>query len=222
MSALGSMTTAADSANRGPSVVAVAAIGIAVSTIAVGLRFWSRAVASTLVLWWDDWALLVTILFSHGFLAADIYMTTVGLGQHSWMIPLENLKPSIIAQRVGLVFYTCTIWGIKISALLLYGRLFHMSERFVMALRATGVVVTIWWIIVTVYPWTFCNPLAKNVDPMLPGTCWENQTWYYASSFINAFLDLAVLLLPMPVIWNLRMTRKKKFAVTSVLFLGYW
>lgn len=209
-------------ADRGPSVVAVASICLAVSTTAVALRFWSRAVASTLIFWWDDWAMLLTILFSHAFLAIEIYMTTLGLGKHSWTIPLENLKPNITAQRVSLVLYTSTIWGIKVSALLMYGRLFHMSQRFVVILRITGVVATIWWILTAIYPWSFCDPIAKNIDPFLPGTCWENIPWYYASSFINAFLDLVVLILPVPVIWRLRMSRRKKFAVTMVLLLGYW
>ncbi|GAB1312719.1 Rhodopsin domain-containing protein [Madurella fahalii] len=209
------------SANRGPSVVAVATIGIAVSTLAVVLRFWSRAVASTLVLWWDDWAMLLTILLSHAFLALDIYMTTVGLGRHAWAVPMENLPSMITAQRLGVVFYTATVWGIKISALLLYGRLFRTSQRFVMVLRVTGVVVTIWWLITAIYPWSFCDPIAKNIDPFLPGTCWENIPWYYASSFFNAFFDLVVLALPVPIIWRLRTSRRKKFAVTMVLLLGY-
>lgn len=216
------MDPATSAADRGPSVVAVAVVGIVVSTIAVIMRFWSRAVASTLVLWWDDWAMLITVLFSHTFMAIDIYMTTVGLGKHSWVIPLENLKPEIQAQRVGLVFYAATIWGIKISALLLYSRLFDKSSpRFGMVLKATGVVVTIWWIIISIYPWSFCNPIAKNMDPMLPGECWESKPWYYASAFINAFLDLWVLLLPMPIVWKLRMSRKKKIAVTGVFLFGY-
>jgi len=211
----------AAAADRGPSIVAVAGLGIALPTVAVALRFWSRTVASTLVHWWDDWAILLTVVFSHAFLSIQIYMTTVGLGKHSWTIPMENLKSNITTQRIGLVLYTSTIWGIKISALLMYARLFFISKRFVMVLRITGAISTIWWIIMAIYPWTFCDPIAKNVDPMLPGICWENRAWYFASCFINAFLDLAVLVLPIPVIWRTRMTRHKKLAVTMVLLLGY-
>jgi hypothetical protein len=207
--------------DRGPALIAVAVIGMAVSTLAVVMRFWSRAVASTLVHGLDDWAMLLTLAFSHTFCAFAIYMTTVGLGKHAWAVPLEYLKPSLTAQRIALVFYTATIWGIKITALLMYGRLFHTSPRFVLLLRISGAAITVWWLITAIYPWFFCSPVAKNVDPFMEGTCWENIPWYYASAFINAFFDLLVLALPVPVVWRLRMTRRKKIAVTFVFLLGY-
>ncbi|KAK0716602.1 hypothetical protein B0T21DRAFT_64384 [Apiosordaria backusii] len=213
---------AVSAADRGPSVVAVAVVGITVSTLAVAMRFWSRLVASTLVWWWDDWAMLGTLLFSHTFMGLMVYMTTVGLGKHWWVVPMEHLKPQIQSQRVGLVFYAATIWGIKISALLLYSRLFDKSSpRFGIVLKITAAVCTVWWIFLSIYPWTFCNPIAKNMDPMIDGECWENIPWYYASAFINAGLDLWVLLLPMPIIWRLRMSAKKKIGVTGVFLFGY-
>ncbi|KAM7212109.1 hypothetical protein V8F06_012509 [Rhypophila decipiens] len=209
------------SGDRGPSVVAVAVIGIVVSTLAVVMRFWSRAVASNVVLWWDDWAMLMTVVFSHTLQALSIWLTTVGLGKHKVAIPMQHFVPQFRGQRISLVFYSATIWGIKISALLLYGRLFRISSRFVKVLWATGAIVTAWWIIVTIYPWSFCSPIAKAWDPLLPGTCKESTPWYYASAFINAFLDLVVLLLPMPVIWRLQMKARRKIAVAGVLLIGY-
>jgi hypothetical protein len=55
--------------DRVPDVIAVATVGITISTIAVTLRFWSRAVTGMLNFWWDDWLILTTTIFSHAFQA---------------------------------------------------------------------------------------------------------------------------------------------------------
>jgi len=80
---------------RRPEIVAVAAVGIAISSIAVILRFYARyqahsAARISVRFWWDDWALLVTLLFSHGFLALNIAWTNYGLGKHILAVPFSH------------------------------------------------------------------------------------------------------------------------------------
>ena len=47
---------------QGSNVLAVAAVMISVSTIAVGLRVWSRLIGSEPGLWWDDWLSLAALV----------------------------------------------------------------------------------------------------------------------------------------------------------------
>lgn len=47
---------------RAPGIVACAVVMIIASSLAVILRFWSRAVAARLKFWWDDWAMLATLV----------------------------------------------------------------------------------------------------------------------------------------------------------------
>ncbi|PQE24165.1 integral membrane protein [Rutstroemia sp. NJR-2017a BVV2] len=207
--------------SRVPNILACAIASIAVSTFAVILRFWSRAVMASLVLWWDDWAILVTLIFSHAFLATNIWWTTVGLGKHSWMLSLDTIKPNAIANRVALVLYATTIMLIKISALLLYRRLFQVERKFNIALWSVGAVCVAWWIVTAIYPWSNCHPISKTVNPLEPGTCVQLTPWYLGSAFINAFLDLVVLVLPIPVIWRLKMSIRRRLLIMSIFVLGY-
>jgi hypothetical protein len=39
---------------------------------------------------------------------------------------------------------------------------------------------------------------------------------------INPLLDITILLLPMPIVWKLRMNWKRKLLASSVFVLGYW
>ncbi|KJZ75224.1 hypothetical protein HIM_05418 [Hirsutella minnesotensis 3608] len=208
--------------DRGPGIVACAVVAMAVSTIVVILRFWSRVVAASLIFWWDDWAMLLTLAVSHAFLAVNIWWTTIGLGRHAWMVPLDKVTTNAAANITGLTLYSTCIYLIKISALLLYARIFKRSSRaFLRSLAVVGGLMTCWWIMCAIIPWTFCRPWRKNVDPFLPGYCKPHTSWFLASAFINAFLDLVVLLLPTPAIWRLQMNTSKKISVTFVFLLGY-
>lgn len=48
-------------ANQGPKIIAVSAVLIAISTIAVILRFMSRMVSKA-GLWWDDWLIVAAMV----------------------------------------------------------------------------------------------------------------------------------------------------------------
>lgn len=159
--------TAIRTGNRGPGIIAVAVVGITVSTIAVVLRFWARAVTAKLSFWWD-------------------------------------------------------IWLIKLSALCLFARIFRQSPTFRRVLWGFGFAVTGWFVCTAVIPWFNCTPVRKTIEPFIPGTCFDRMGWFLASAFINAFWDFSILVLPMPVIWSLQMTLRKKISVTFVFVLGYW
>jgi hypothetical protein len=159
---------------------------------------------------------------SHLFLITDIYQTTVGLGKHQWMVPLSDVTPNAMSAFIGVVFYTATICLIKISALLLYARLFKTKGWMVVALWTIGTVIVLWTIVLMIFPHTNCRPLAKSVYPLLKGYCTPRPGWDLGSTIANAILDFIVLILPMPVIWGLQMTRKRRIGYTFVFLLGYW
>jgi hypothetical protein len=207
--------------SRGAAVVACAVVGITVSTVAVALRFGSRFVLHGSSLWWDDWAVLVTLIFSNAFLSCAIYWTTIGLGRHTWMVPLDLVQGNIYINWAALSLYATTIYVMRVSAVLFYARLFSINRRFKMVLWGMGVLLTGWWFCTMLVPWSFCDPWSKNLWPMTPGTCVHGTEWHHAVAFINFSLDIAVLLLPMPLIWRLQMTVGKKVAVSFVFLLGY-
>jgi hypothetical protein len=206
----------------GPAVIGVAAMSIGISTLAVVLRFWSRAGATSLTFWWDDWMILITTIVSHATLSLNIAWTKIGLGKHIEAVPMTAILPSIYFSKAAITLYAVCIWLIKVSAILLFARIFRQSTRFRKVLWFFGAAVTGWFICTAVIPWFNCNPIRKTLDPMVPGVCFERMDWYYASAFLNAAFDLAILLLPMPLIWKLQMTLRKKISITIVFILGYW
>ncbi|KAI8959047.1 hypothetical protein F5Y11DRAFT_17077 [Daldinia sp. FL1419] len=207
--------------DRGPGVVACGVVGIVISTIAVAARFWSNAMTASLRLWWDDWAILTTMVASHTYIAIHLYWTTIGLGKHQSMISPEFACAENIASRVSQNVYALCICFVKISGLLFYARIFKISRIFVASLRVVGAITIVWCIASILVPWSFCNPVQKPIHPSIPGECFHSIAWYYTSTFINCALDLAILILPLPIIWKLQMAFRRKLILSLLFLVGY-
>ena len=62
-----------------------------------------------------------------------------------------------------------------------------------------------------------CRPFAKNWDP---GTCGSSKASFLAEGIINIVIDLTMIILPMPMIWQLQMSQPRKISLTVVFALG--
>ena len=90
----------------------------------------------------------------------------------------------------------------------------------------------VWFVIVSstllaslsmLFLWVQCNPVAKNWQPMLPGTCWNpnvNVIIGIAGGVYSTLGDWVLALLPWKVIWKLQMQRKEKIGVGIAMSMG--
>lgn len=65
-----------------------------------------------------------------------------------------------------------------------------------------------------------CEPRAKIWDPTVPGKCNNVLAILIFSGSWNVFSDLAILLLPLYVIWRLQLPVKRKLGVSVVFAAG--
>ncbi len=83
-----------------------------------------------------------------------------------------------------------------------------------------GVTVSYAFIFIPIF-FTQCKPVHAAWDPVLSLTkCRPITQQEFASVAINMALDLAVVVLPLPVVWSLRMPTRKKIAVSLMFSLG--
>lgn len=66
-----------------------------------------------------------------------------------------------------------------------------------------------------------CNPVARNWDTSLPGNCGPTSSIWIASVVPSVFIDLLVLILPIPRIWAIKTSRSRKVGLSVVFVLGY-
>lgn len=65
-----------------------------------------------------------------------------------------------------------------------------------------------------------CIPLKKMWDPLAAGHCIDFGKFAMAMACVNIFTDVFLLVLPLPVVWNLHASTQKKWLVTLSFVLG--
>ncbi|ETS85356.1 hypothetical protein PFICI_03381 [Pestalotiopsis fici W106-1] len=205
----------------------VAIILLVVAALAVFLRLLVRRL-SRAGLGWDDWAIIVALIFNVGAVGMVAATGAYGSGKHIWAVTSTEL---VMAAKI-LFFYTfvlgfCLSFN-KLSILLLYRRIFDSQVDkndvfFGISLWTAAVfTVTIPFVLIIVMVCA-CQPTSHywNQFGGASGTCTvETGTFFWTYGSINAFMDFLILITPIPSILRLQMSKKKRVAVCGMMLLG--
>ena len=118
------------------------------------------------------------------------------------------------------IFYKCSINLTKASILLLYLRLFVQKPFRLMCWILLGFVVA--YGIATTLVSTFqCTPVQRAWNKALPGHCVDTTIFWYANAGFSILGDIIILILPMPVIYSLKLRLNQKLSLMFVFALGF-
>lgn len=81
-------------------------------------------------------------------------------------------------------------------------------------------VCAVWGLSFLVVFLTRCRPLSQMWDPVLGGTCRKLQVEQFACGTTNLIIDIFIVILPMPVLWRLKMPIRQKFIVSIMFSIG--
>ncbi|KAI4094204.1 MAG: hypothetical protein LQ339_007547 [Xanthoria mediterranea] len=122
--------------------------------------------------------------------------------------------------------YTVLVTTTKISILLFYRRVF-MNQATSTRFRVAWYAIAVWallWGISTFFAAAFqCSPASfywSKYTHKTQGTCMDLRILLLVTASLNIVTDVALLILPMPVVWNLNIERSQKFAVSGIFLLG--
>ncbi|KAL9471948.1 hypothetical protein ACSS6W_009889 [Trichoderma asperelloides] len=65
-----------------------------------------------------------------------------------------------------------------------------------------------------------CNPVVKAFDKAQKGTCINLATFWFANAGFSIATDVIILLLPMPLVYQLEVPRPQKIALIAVFAIG--
>ena len=99
--------------------------------------------------------------------------------------------------------YGVAVAMVKLSVLDFYTNMFRGKVFKIVTYTFTALVIC-HGIIVILATLLICRPLAKNWYPALEGSCGDTETLYLAIGIANLALDIAVVVLPMPLLWSLQ------------------
>lgn len=72
-----------------------------------------------------------------------------------------------------------------------------------------GMFVIVWGLVISLVGVFLCNPIKKAWEPAIPGQCFDLIKFYYGLQIPNIVTDIIIVILPIPVIWNLFILEKK-------------
>ena len=126
--------------------------------------------------------------------------------------PSQLIVAANVCWLVGTVFN-------KLSVLWLYRRIFK-TRAFLKWTMGVIIVVVAFGVAFIIVFMTQCRPVSYIWNPVPGGGCRDLIYQEYASVSVNMAIDLAIFVLPLPVLWTLQMTTRNKFYVTIMLSFG--
>ena len=90
-----------------------------------------------------------------------------------------------------------------------------------MTTRLLLVILILYGIVVFLETFLICRPMAVDWNAYIDGTCGNQVVSYLVLEVLGLLLDLAILVLPLPCIWQLRMSLRRKMSIAIVFSIGF-
>lgn len=142
------------------------------------------------------------------------------MGLHIQAVPPENVEKFLkLLWIIYYIFDTGTAVS-KSSALFFYARIFSIS-KFKYALWVVHAMNVGWLVGILISVTFMCNPIQKAWDVSLPGTCLNTGRLWLGSGLASLIIDVIILVMPLPMLWKLKMKTIRRIQISGVFICGY-
>ncbi|KAH8805187.1 hypothetical protein F5884DRAFT_442227 [Xylogone sp. PMI_703] len=192
------------------------------AVIAFGLRILARLTRSGGTFGMDDYAMMVAICLVIPLAALSVPLSTHGLGTDIWTVSFDNIEYIAYLFFWDELIYLGALPIIKISILLFYLRIFPRQgfKIYVYALIAVNVGYLISFEVISIWQCRPINGAWKRWDGTYATTCNNINLQSWMSAAFNIILDLFMFILPLPELYKLTMSPKKKLHIMLMFSVG--
>ncbi|KAI0173523.1 hypothetical protein GGR52DRAFT_389211 [Hypoxylon sp. FL1284] len=207
--------------SRGRGLAILVTFGLAFILLTTGLRFYVAKALQKRSLRADDYLILVSLASLIALDGAVYWAIDNGLGAHTTDVPWAMTAVNIKMLMSSSWTWTIATTTCKLSILIFYREVFGTERIYRRIIQCFMVAIAAFAPIFIIVFMTQCHPVSAAWDPVLSLTnCRTTQSEELASVSANMALDICVLIFPIPIIWKLQMSIKKRLAVTSMFGLG--
>lgn len=118
------------------------------------------------------------------------------------------------------IIYGLAAWFTKTTLLLIVIRVFAPYRGVVIFIYVFIGLMLCYYLPVMIIKARICNPISALWIPDLPATCLDRVKLFYCDTVMSAFTDVVILLLPIPLVWSLNMSFKRKLRIVALLGAG--
>ncbi|KAF5872207.1 putative integral membrane protein [Botrytis fragariae] len=208
---------------RGNTPIAICVTFIVLEIVFVALRYCARWVGKAK---WgmDDFLMIPALILCLEQCGVGIAFIIVGGGgYHSARgFPTEQIiKFHQLQFSIAISYFSAVLFP-KLAILAIYLRLFDVKRGFRIVTWIIGAFMIANWIGTTVAMSQICHPVQFFWNQKIPGggKCFNIVDFLRWSSFMNIITDLAMLVLPIPVVLELQMSKKMKAGLVITFALG--
>ncbi|KAJ5618866.1 hypothetical protein N7510_002850 [Penicillium lagena] len=202
-------------------LVVVPAVGAGVATIFFILRFYSRAF---LIKHLDIGDLLMTfgLLFCYGVTISTILAAFNGVGQDIWSLERKTRGRASLLFWLAQLFWALSQVCIKLSLIVLLRQLLGATKKWHIATMGIIIFTVAWgtaFVLVNIFQ---CWPPQHFwLRVSVKGTCLSGQEAFFVSmSAISLAEDVLLLLLPIIIVWRLKLATRQKILLTGLFSIG--
>ncbi|KAH9876617.1 hypothetical protein J1614_003749 [Plenodomus biglobosus] len=184
------------------------------------LRVWARY--GRRALGWDDYAIIVCCILATIRTSIQILSVAHGNGRHRWYLTQKQYQYVNFLTWLTQLFLFTNIALLKCSICMLILRIKNERVlRYCLYTMMAGLILTNLWPIIILL--AECNPVKKYWKPQTPGTCWPTKVRIYSIYVQVAYsviTDLICALLPIVVLWRVKISLPTKVGVCGLMSLG--
>ncbi|KEY74717.1 hypothetical protein S7711_05466 [Stachybotrys chartarum IBT 7711] len=201
------------------SIIGSVAVMMAIGLTAVALRLYVRATTGPRLAE-DDYFILVALLLGVGTAICCLISVPWGGGKHLWIVTTDQFTRLYQTTYAFVIVYISCISATKVSIMLFYRRMFGTN----LVWHVVFALAVLHWAEVTVTWLAGCRPVSyywrQYTDPDAVGECIDAPVFYLANGCIGLVVDVAILLVPIPTVYKLKMALSQKIMVCGILLLG--
>ncbi|KAJ5701374.1 hypothetical protein N7488_008922 [Penicillium malachiteum] len=222
---MGHVVVPAGVPDRGPGLMTFSIVLLVLTTLMTLIRVVSRIITKQRW-WWDDSVAVLSWSFGVIMFSLTIFaIKRFGFGLHEETIALQSVSYAIEGAKyfyVGMIFFNASVTLPKISALLFYARVFNTKNRSLrIQLWTLGALAGGWIFATTLVSIFQCDPVHHTWDTTIPGKCINTYHFYAATAAISSTIDIWILIIPVPLIWRLNSSLRRRIYLLVAFFLAY-
>ncbi|CAK3773614.1 hypothetical protein DOTSEDRAFT_66792 [Lecanosticta acicola] len=208
--------------DNAPNVAATILILTIFSLIVYPMRVYTRIKHSA---WgWDDWAMTAAVIPYGALTVFSLGSAFLGVGVHKEKLSAHETEQGMMWFFFFEVFFCIAIIPVKLSISLMLMRVAGPKKHYIWALWGMSSLFILSNLISFFYIIFRCNPVSYAWDTSIPGgSCLPAIALadvYYADTAVNILADWFCALLPIPLLWNLKLNTNAKISVGFLLCLG--
>ncbi|KAI4860998.1 hypothetical protein F4820DRAFT_83025 [Hypoxylon rubiginosum] len=172
----------------------------------------------------DDSVMLLAMIFEIAFCALSVPISEAGLGLDMWFVPHDNITQILKLYYIDELLYITVLALIKISMLFFYLKVFP-KKSFRICTYALILINLVYAVVYDLLLIFQCNPISgawRTWDGEFEAQCISINGLGWSAAAINIALDLAVIFLPLPELYKLSLSLRKRLQIMAMFAVGFF